>query len=65
MAQSEDEQPTLFMVSASVLSIFLKSDSKSIEAINDCAAPVRGRQLGVAEALAGELIQLKEERVFA
>ena len=35
MAQSKEEDPILFMVSASVLSDVLNSDSKSTEVIND------------------------------
>ena len=35
MAQSEEEKPTLFMVSALVLSDISNSDSKSMEVIDD------------------------------
>ena len=76
MEQSKEEEPTLFMVSASVLSIFPNFDSKYTKAINGGATPVsiigeesidpeEELQLGIAKALAGELIELKEERVFA
>ena len=75
MAQSEEQEPALFMVSASVLTLFPNSESKSSEAIDDDAAsvsvidewsidPEEEVQLGVAQAPAGELIQLKEEQVF-
>ena len=40
MVQSEEEKPTLFMVTASVLSIFPNFDSKSTAAIDSGAAPV-------------------------
>ena len=76
MVQSGEEEPILFMVTASVLSVFPNSNSKSIEAIDDGAAPIsiigegsinldEELQLGVAKAPAGELIQLKEERLLA
>ena len=60
------------MVSASVLSDVPNFDFKSTEVIDDdiTAPPVSVKpkeefQLGVTKALAGEPIQLKEERVFA
>ena len=69
MAQSEEDDPILFMVSASVLPNV--SNSGSIEVIDDGVAaplslkPEEELQLGVTKASAEEPIQLKEERVFA
>ena len=40
MAQSEEEEPTLFMVTTPLLSVFPNSNSKSTEAIDGDAAPV-------------------------
>ena len=76
MAQFEKEKLTLFMVSALVLSDVPNSNSKSTEGIDGVAASMslvdegsigleEELQVGVAKAPAGELIQLKEERVFA
>ena len=75
MAQSEENEPPLFMVSASVLSDVPSFDSKSteVEVIDDgvttplvSVEPAEELQLGVAKAgPVGEPIQLKEERVFA
>ena len=73
---SRREEPTLFMVSASVLSNVSNSDSKSMEVTDGVAAsmsvvgegsidPKEELQLGETKAPAEELIQLKEERVFA
>ena len=75
MAQSEEEESTLFMVSASVLSVFPNFDSKSTKVIDGGASlvsvvgegsidPEEELQLGIAKTSVGELIQLKEERVF-
>ena len=71
MAQSKEEDPILFMVSASVLSDVSNSDSKSMEIIDDgITAPVSVEpeeelQLNMTKAPAREPIQLKEERVFS
>ena len=76
MVQSEEGEPTLFMVSTSVLSVIPNSDSKSTEAIDNGVAPLsvigegstdskEELQLCVAKTPAGKLIQLKKEPVFA
>ena len=74
MAQSKEDEPTLFMVSASVLSDVPSFDSKSteVEVIDDgvttplvSVEPEEELLLGVAKAPAREPIQLTEERVFA
>ena len=74
MARSEEEEPTLFMVSSSILSDIPNFDSKSteVEVIDDgvtaplvSVEPKEELQLGVTKAPTGEPIQLKEERVFA
>ena len=72
MARFEKEEPTLFMVSTSLLSDVQNSDSKSMEVIDDgvtappvSVEPEEELQLGVTKSLAEEPIQLKEERVFA
>ena len=71
MAQSEEDELALFMVSASVLSDISSFDSKSteVEVIDDgVTAPMVSveleLQLGIAKAPAREPIQLKEARVF-
>ena len=70
MAQSEEE-PALFMVTASVLPDVPNSDSKSMEVIDDgittpeSVEPKEELQLCITKAPVGEPIQLKEERVFA
>ena len=70
MAQSEEDEPTLFIVSASVLFDLPSFDSKStvVEVIDDgvtaplvSVKPEEELQLGVAKAPAEEPIQLKEE----
>ena len=64
VAQSEEDEPALFMVSACVPN--LDSKSTEVEVINDDIEPEKELQLGVAKAaLAGEPIQLEKERVFA
>jgi len=72
VAQSEEEEQALFMVSASVLSDVPNFDSKSTEVTDSVIAPMsiaseesiypeEVLQLGVTKAPAEELIQLKEE----
>ena len=73
VARYEEEGPTIFMVSASVLSDVPNFDSKSTEVIDDgvttppvSVEPEEELQLGVTKAaLARDPIQQKEERVFA
>ena len=64
MAQSEEDEPALFMASACVPNF--NSKSTEVEVIDDDVEPEKELQLGVAKAApAGEPIQLEEERVFA
>ena len=62
MAQSEEDEPTLFMVTASILPDVPNSDSKSTEVIDDgITAPVSVEpeeelQLCITKAPAGEPI---------
>ena len=75
VAQPEEEELALFMVSALVLSDVPNSDSKPMKVIDNVTAsvsvidegsidPEEELQLGGIKAPAGEPIQLKEERVF-
>ncbi|XP_022967658.1 uncharacterized protein LOC111467102 [Cucurbita maxima] len=73
VAQSEEDEPTLFMVTASVLPDVKPEEElpKSTEVIDDgittpvSVEPEEELQLCITKAPAGEPIQLKEERVFA
>ena len=64
VAQSEEDEPALFMVSACVPNF--DSKSMEVEVIDDDVEPEKELQLGIAKATpVGEPIQLEEERVFA